>query len=430
MKESIDANNAPIDDLIQWVRTLRKLDPLAPLSRLLQNHSIQPSRMVEIACIDLVERRRLGHPILIEDYLVDLPCLAESASTLDLIDAQLCMDQELKVNSDIDGLIHRFPTIASQIRELSELDSSGLTVMDPLRLDSMSIVPPSLGLPVGSGATLIEKSDLPEQPLGRSSWGPHPIDIPDWFLTENCVASSPGRWLIRGRDSAGGTLLALKVTELSPLVTPSQSSCILDTCEEAAKVGNPQWACPSMAAIQDRHLGVIRPWILGSPWNQVMPSLDRTTQLRRLASVAFTLASGHKADATHGGIHAENLVVDHAGKVCLVDAASSRVGLARWLRPDGGSTDEIVPLVYRIQGDIQDLIKLVTLSSVDWSSTWTQTLMQELQRVSTSASGDASYQIGSILIQHADRGVPENCDSIKYSWRIRLASWLLRDTKG
>ncbi len=259
----------------------------------------------------------------------------------------------------------------------------------------------------------------------------HPIDIPEWFVGEKCVASGPGHWLIRGRDSVRGINLALKVTALPPQLTTVQGEQILDACEMAAKVRNASWVLPSVAAIQQRHLGVIRPWVYGRPWQQLSATEDHRTQLRNLASVAFAVASAHQVGATHGGIHVQNLMVDHDGKVQILDAAASRVGLERWLSPTSGCCDleQILSLDQRISVDVQDLIKLVAAASVDWDQKWAIDLLANLRRIATTCPREACALIGQELVQHADSQNPaieKTGQRQQRSWRIRLARWLTK----
>ena len=61
MGRMIDPQHASIDSLIDWLREQRRRDPCSPLSSLLADKQCDEQRIVDIACIDLMERRRMGH---------------------------------------------------------------------------------------------------------------------------------------------------------------------------------------------------------------------------------------------------------------------------------------------------------------------------------------------------------------------------------
>lgn len=424
MKHAIDPASASVDELIKWLGELRQSDSTSALSHLLKDHQLDPDRLVDIACIDLMQRIRAGCEVKTEDYLSEFPVLNNDSSQLDLIDAELCVAHELGSEREVEHWIQRFPHLETQIRELAQLDpgaKSGLTHA-LLNLESRSIATAS-----GEFSVEIKRGELePASPL-TDNWAKHPIDTPDWFVADDCVASSPGRWLIRGRDNVRRTSLALKVTQLPAQLTSNQSSQLLDACEVASKVRNPCWILPSVAAIQQRHLGVIRPWLFARPWQQVLPTLNQSAQLKLFAAVAFAIAAGHQNGATHGGVHAENLMVDHEGSPLLLDAASSRDGLSRWLQACEANDDEIASLKQRMRWDIQDFTKLVAAASMEWNAPPSSDVLDEIQRIANAANADlrdASYQIGNRLIRIADQPTLTTSST---SWRQRLASWLTKD---
>ncbi len=455
----VDPQHASIDGLIDWLRQQRRRDPVASLSSLLAGKKFDERRIVDIACIDLMERRRMGHPVTVESYVEEFSCIQDESNLLDLIDAEICVASELGEEPQLDDYASRFPHLADQVIELVRLDAAAESELTSAIVDVSEKTPiVSEKTPIacektqpvsemGQSAVIATNIDrasvsqsadfsievLPSDatPIKAAAATRHPIDLPEWFVGEQCVASGPGRWLIRGRDSVRGINLALKVTELPPQLTKVQGDQILDACEMAAKVRNASWVLPSVAAIQQRHLGVIRPWVYARPWQQLRATQDYRTQLRNLASVAFAVASAHQVGATHGGIHVENLLVDHEGKVQVLDAAASRVGLERWLSPTTGCSDfeQILPLDQRISMDVRDLIKLVAAASVDWDSKWAIDLLADLRRIANSRPVEASALIGQELAQHADSQHPATRKTGQRQhrwWRIRLARWLTK----
>jgi hypothetical protein len=209
----------------------------------------------------------------------------------------------------------------------------------------------------------------------------------------------------------------------------TEAEQILDACEAASRVRNPNWVLPSVAAIQSRHLGVIRPWVHARAWQQLDASQSQETLLRQLSSIAFCVASAHRTDATHGGLHAENVLIDHDESIHLLDAASSHTGMKKWIA--GASTSEnIMPVSKRKLLDAQDLIKLVASASVDWEPSWSQALLKQLREIDCESDTDPCGTIGQILIDRASS--PDDFHTRPLvngrSWRVKLASWLMKDS--
>jgi hypothetical protein len=446
MGEVVDPRNASIDGLIDWLRQKRRLDPASPLADLIGGCKFDQQRLVDIACIDLMQRHRMEHDAGVESYLAEFPCLNTESDRLDLIDAELCVAKELGTTVNLERYLSRFPELADPIRELFELEHGARPAapagdsaivagnIDQVEIDQVNIDQVEANI----NATFISTDDdftvdVPSEVSPQRLAGPldHPLDIPDWFVVAQCVGSGPGRWLIRGRDSVRGKALALKITELPSHLSPLQAEQILDVCELAARVRNSCWVPPSVAAIQQRHLGVIRPWLFARPWQLCKAAHDPGEQLRQLASVAFAIESAHRIGATHGGIHSENLMVDHTDKVQVLDAGASRIGLQRWLNPANGdaAADQIASLDERVQVDVQDVIKLVASAAVDWQQAWTLDLVADLRRIAHQNRGQACGEIGHELIRCADDVVPtarvDSAESGRHrSWRKRLARWI------
>ena len=441
----VDPPHSSIDSLIDWLRKQRRQDPDSPLSSLLADQKIDEQRIVDIACIDLMERRRMGHAVTVESYVEDFSCIQDASNVLDLIDAEICVTSELGEELQLEDYIRRFPQLVDQVIELVRLDAAAECNITPARVDGSDmaqrvsetgrseVIATSVEQASAAQSADFSIETLPSDATPANAVGAlrNPIDVPEWFVGEQCVASGSGRWLIRGRDSVRGIHLALKVTKLPPRLTEIQSEQILDACEMAAKVCNPSWVLPSVAAIQQKHLGVIRPWIYARPWQQLRLTEDHRSQLRNLASVAFAVASGHQVGATHGGIHVGNLMVDHEGKVQILDAAASRVGLERWLSPTTGRSDfeQIASLDERKRVDVQDLIKLVAAASVDWDRQWANDLVSDLRHLASRRPEEACAMIGKELVQRADSVNPPVAKTGRRqqrSWRIRLARWLTK----
>lgn len=435
MSESIDLRSADLDGLIRWLDTQRRRDSKTPLSQLVAAQGLDPTRLTDLACVDLMQRRRLGHTVRVEDYVADIPALSQREMLLDLIDAELCVATELKQVISSDDYVERFPDLGIEIRELIELEG-GIPRDSPLNLtyelehhgestphakDGSALDHSIESLPLESSSSLEGELHLTEgsrdlvsslQDASVSAGlSQQPVEAPEWFVADKCVARTPGRWLLRGHESVRRTPLAMKVTELPLQLDAAQSHALLDACEVASKVRNPKWISPRVAAIQRRHLGVVRDWSFSQPWNPV--DVEWKLQAKRLADIAYTVEAAHRAGATHGGLHFGNVLVDHAGDVLLVDGASSHVGVKRWCH---GVSSEIRSFEERRQIDVQDLVKLISVSVVDWNTTESDALLNAMQSVGMDHA-DACGQIGHWLIQCSDGVFVE--EKWHPSWRTR-----------
>jgi len=236
-----DLHQASLNGMIDWVRNERKQAPNAPLAVLLQGKQIltdqwDEQRLVDLACVDLMHRRRSGHSARIEEYLADFPRLEQESNQLDLIDAELCVSSELGEHTPIEQYVQRFPELAVRIQELYQLAPG-----KPLAQNDAPS-PPEVD-DQGSALALLELTN-------------QPLEIPDWFVAGRLVCSTTGdvsdnpyelgRWLVRGRDATRGTAVALKVLQLPSSLSSDDCDRLLDDCEAATSVKNQCWVAPSM----------------------------------------------------------------------------------------------------------------------------------------------------------------------------------------
>lgn len=412
MGEAIHPDDASLDALIEWLRCQRADQPTASLSSLLAGRRIDARQLVDIACIDLMERRRLGHPVRVEDYSEPFSQLQSDERLLDLIDAEICVAGELGQSIELAEYQRRFPDLAKQIAELLGLESLQASKIHPMP-------PPDESRSRGLGSThadeildpsasfsvelAIDGDRDPTDALPEAAG--HPLRAPEWFAAEKCFASGPGRWLIRGRDSIRGVVMAMKVIQLPPQLDPAQSRLILDACEAASKVRNPMWVAPTIAAIQRHHLGVIRPWVFAVSWSSAATARDVATQLGDLASIAFCLEAAHQAGAAHGAVHAENILLDHDGKLRMVDAVANRDGMYRWFDNVDSSRSEpsILSLRHRKRIDLEDMIRLIAQLSASWRRPWTGRLLGEVGKIADGDADGALGALGALLMRYADQ---------------------------
>ena len=321
MPGTIDPANASIDGLIHWLRSQRRINPHSPLPELINLSAISQSRLTDIACIDLIERTRLGQTTQVEDLLRELPSLAcNHSARLDLIDAELCVQMELGQTIDLAAYARRFPDLASSIEALTKLNRDASFTLAP--------VPANTPAPVNTPAPACTPPIASVHPSRASSMLDVHIQPPPWFTREHVQASSERSCLIRGRDSNENRAVALKVIRLPHAISKNEIDSQLAFVEAASMVRHPAWVAPDVAAVEQLSLAVIRPWIFGIRWDQARRHASPQTKLRDLARIGYALQSAHETAnnnvyAAHGGIHFNNLLVNSSDEVQIVDAGVS-----------------------------------------------------------------------------------------------------------
>ena len=412
-----------VDLLNDW----RRSNPDAPLSQLVQQHSQANEHLLDLACIDLINRRRAGREVFAQEYVQDLSELSDECC-LDLIDAEICVDRELGRTIEPTVYTERYPKFASEIIELCQMVPEGTNKVTGIELERCNL---HTGSHVNVPASIEEASAATDFTYDRTfsteteiSVAEHPIDLPPWFTRQHCIASGQGHWLIRGRDSSRNQSLAMKIVRLPSQVNDNQVKELLDICEQTANVPNPCWLSPEIAAVQDRHLAVVRPWSFAIPWQNHCNTIDHKTRTRQLALVAYALQGAHRTGATHGGVHEGNLLIDHDGNPQLVDCGSSFRGLQRWL--SSGAT--VQAWADRQISDVNDLVRMVTNETIDWPIELSQRLVPELRKLADFHRDDACGVIGDKLMHWADCELSERVTTPKVSpsWQSRLRSWFGR----
>ncbi|TWT92396.1 protein kinase family protein [Stieleria varia] len=349
------SNDATLDRWMDWLSKRREQQPRQPLRELLdQAAEMSAQLLLDLACVDLIQQRRAGVEVDTESYLQQFSSLQNAAATLDLIDAELCVTRELGLPLDARTLIGRFPEQADAIAQLIRLD------LDAGSASLLSGVVPTHSVDESldfSLSDLASKSDSRQLAQVRS-----PVTPPSWLKSLHCVASGPGHWLFRGRDSSSGQNMAMKVIQLSGVLTAADRKRVLDLCEQSSQVGHPAWVVPRVAAIEKSYLAVIRPWVFGvsiesTVLDQAVDASSLIRRMRHLSTVAYALHAAHQSRACHGGVNGKNLVIDHDGTVKLFDAASTLVGWTRWL--SAWDRDEAAFERFRVQADVRDLVRMI-----------------------------------------------------------------------
>lgn len=115
-----------VDRLIQWLKTQRVKKPDASLKELIGKATVTPQQLIDLACVDLMQRRREGIAAVVEDYTQQFPLLNQEAPLLDLIDAEICVLVELNQPPNDSDYAKRFPNQARSIAQLIQLSQNQL----------------------------------------------------------------------------------------------------------------------------------------------------------------------------------------------------------------------------------------------------------------------------------------------------------------
>ncbi len=307
-------------------------------------------RVLELACIDLIQRNRRGEIARVEEYLQQHPALSDPAYLLDLVDAEICVRKELGERVRVDDWSRRFPHQTQAIQQLISLEgsvkelvgggslltpefvsassehlrsnvSNSLLTVDSLTSDSSTSI--SEALTVAGSDALSENLPGGTPPLKSSLFPAPPINPPLGFVVDSGVSTRPGVWLLRCHEESAQQPCCFKVIDVarskSGQLTSLESNAILDACERAAKIRHPVWVQPLVATCDGRFLGIIRPWIFGVSWREGIGGLTSDEAFRFLAELAFGLHAAHQSGCHHGNVCENNLFFSHEGKLRLTD---------------------------------------------------------------------------------------------------------------
>ncbi len=393
-----------IDDLIGWLQRRREGHPTSPLAELIDQASLSTSGLVELAAVDLIGQRRRGQQVVVEDYLKQFPQLAASESdVLDLIDAELCVRRERGEVCDASSFRDRFPELADSIEQLIHLEPGPREINVGESLDwDQSVVQRQMTVAAGQssgGQPVLETR--PDDSIDV----PIPIKPPEWIVGARCIATVPLRrgrcWLVTGRDTERNDTVAMKIIPLPANLGRTERTRILDICERTSSVTHPSWAAPRIAAINNGHLAIVRPWIFGDSFALRPPGANHVQRLEMLVRVAFALAAAHRIGATHGSVKCENAIIDHRSGINLIDAAS---GVANWAEPYVTWEHELSKtLAERIRRDAIGLVSMVARECLESPDRIASTWIPQLTDGIDFSRNDACASIGEALQSCLDR---------------------------
>ena len=298
---------------------------------------------LDLACVDLMRRRRSGDPAAVEDYLTLLTEL-DRDGRLDLIDAEICVRRELGEQPSTAGWRRRFPDEAGSIDQLLEMDKpcsafgSGSRVDASLICDSRVAALPaagprdrsddgsSAGFSFDGSLAVVDQPDVPAahtlmsiEGQGRNEGGGPPI------RGGKLYASRPGYWTMRGTVDGRDGLMVMRLVERPAAMTAEEfvrrSTDLRESLSDI--VGHPGWVEIAMVAGDAVQAAVVRPWISGLNWSDWFASKRSAVDaavIESLFDVAHAVGSATAVGRVHGGVHPRNVVRDHGGRWRLVDA--------------------------------------------------------------------------------------------------------------
>ncbi len=106
--------------------------------------------LVELACLDLIERVRLGSTARVEDYTQVIDRLDNPDDILDLLDAEICVRRELGETPCVEEIMQRYPNLRDEVARLFEIDDIEQEINTPAR-------PPRADLPAVPGFELTKQ---------------------------------------------------------------------------------------------------------------------------------------------------------------------------------------------------------------------------------------------------------------------------------
>jgi hypothetical protein len=415
----------------RW-RRCRDEDPDSPLDVLLRKLCDDDSHqhpsgteLVDIACLDLMQQRRNGRDVCVEDYLRAFPVLDHESQRLDLIDAEMCIRQELHCPQSKQQWAARFPGDIDAIGALlgmeerathgnvlhMETPCEDVTLMDASAADVEFSVDEPFSIAtndrIAGSAPVVAHDNT--RPIASAA-------TPDWFVGQKVFASGPGWWMVRGVHRDTHATYALKIIRLPSTISPSQIQRLREVVSQSSLVNHPNWVTAESSTVCDGHLGVLRPWVHGVAWHD-QPG-DVGAVVRRLAVVAIAIAGATASGRHHGGVHAENLWIDHRGNVILIDAGSSRHGVHQWL---SGGSGEFMSESQRSAWDCEALKSLIASTLMRSPEPLADTILQGIRD-----PGLSPLQLGEFLLDAADGKCPRGETK---SLGARISKFIFRDAQ-
>jgi serine/threonine protein kinase len=405
---------------IEQLRDLRRRAVSGSLKQIIGARSHDRNSLLDLACVDLIERRRMGQGATVEDYLRDFPLLGDVHSQLELIDAEICARRELAQVVTLDEWLARFPSLSEPLRRMFALDALE-GIQSPLgAVAQRSNEPPAAEAPSAAAdsgqPTPAQRMDAGQESSGFGLMGDGsplslPVPIPDGYQAQLLAAAREGVWLYRGREVESNHVVAIKIMRLSRVMDATEPSELADRLEHLALLTHPTIIPPLGVVVQQGWVIVLRPWVEGQGWSS-RAIVEPIQSQKQLAQLADCIASIHASGQHHGRIHPGNLIVDHAAQIKLVDAgASAPPGDALWywtMTGDGRQRDASALLLLAIR--LMDLQRrrpedpLATWLRKTWSSgalasptELANRLRRDLDGNSTAPSKFGKWLSGSVL---------------------------------
>ena len=340
------------DSIIGWLRERRGHDH-RPLESLLADRQLETIELLNVISVDLIECQRRGFPRSVEAYLTAFPEIGSNPEwILDLIDAELCMRREKGERIHDEEYPRRFPALKDRFQKLFELermeaDFANLAVRhQPLGDESTKAFVTSFD----ANSLIVSPAD-PRHPgqlsqLETFSAGGPWLTPPDGIRLTQLFASRPGVQMFRGIRQVDRRPMAVKVIRTSVAdALPIQA--FMDRLELFAKLKSDYCETADSVEVNGHHFVITRRWIEAVDWSVwVACQTDLRRVLNAVAMIADVLQMCHHAELPHGHLHPGNLLVDHSGRIKIVDfGMSAKHSLVESWYPIGSRQDVFNPVV-------------------------------------------------------------------------------------
>jgi serine/threonine protein kinase len=258
-------------DRISLLRDIRSRQPDASFAEIVP--ACKPEShgsLVELACIDLIDRQRSGASVRVEEYVAAVPALNNPDDVLELIDAEVCVRQELRTPANREELLSRFPQHASAIERMFVLDELEAQLRPPARA----------------------RERLPQ--------------IAGYQLTNQVVS-----------DTTSATFRAIGDDKAVRLVRlfgegSRNDQRLVSAIKSAAALQHPAILAIQQVSAEDERIYYAMPFTDGTPLRSLIARPVDTKQTAPwLRTIATTIAFAESQGVSLGIIQAEQVLIDH-----------------------------------------------------------------------------------------------------------------------
>lgn len=288
-------------DRISLLRDIRSRKPEASFDQIVPECKPEShGSLVELACIDLIDRLRSGSGARVEEYVAAVPELAGDNDILDLIDAEICVRQELGWPAERDELVGRFPSLASAIDRMFVLDDIENHLKTPPRRT---------------------RERLP--------------DLEGFRLTHRLISDHQSS--IFRAHAADETIRLVRVFQDGSRDDP----ILVSGLKTASRFEHPSVLSMDPIGADGERVYYAMPFVDGTPLRNLIPRpIDPKKAGAWLKSLAAAIACAESESIPIGSISAEHILIDHGDQVRILGCGDP--GAGGGVRPFGELLFEVL----------------------------------------------------------------------------------------